>query len=200
MSGNALAMAMVQTTDGSSAPAGYMGANAFLFRKGGDLAASSGMIYTNESTPSCCARVSIQESGTFYARGLVSLCTGKSNGVPTYKTYNTTQTTYGTSSQSATGYSVNSNGETYGSGLMADVYGELPDLIKAEGTNGISGYVRYEDLVYTPKSTEDAVAYSVSLEAGVYIPVYDLDGDVVDVFILRNYNTDTAISEDLTAN
>lgn len=60
-------------------------------------------------------------------------------------------------------YETNENGETYGLGCYEEELGELPDLIKAIGIDGIVGYVRQTDL------NEDAQT----------IPLYDKDGQTV---------------------
>lgn len=195
--GKAKASTRIETKNGSFAPSGYMGADAFLFRSNGSLVDSTGMTYPNSSCAGLTIRVSSSERGTFYSRGLVSICTGYTNGEPDYMTLHTDQTTYGTYSLSpSVGYRTNSDGETYGSGLLADVYGEYPDLVQAEGVNGIKGYVRYDDLVYIPSSLEDAVAYSSSTE-DKSIPVYNIDGEVVDTFVLSNSSTDVDTPVDI---
>ena len=57
-------------------------------------------------------------------------------------------------------YQINESGYTYGSGLDAFSYEEMPDLIKATGTNGKDGYVYFKDLEgFTPSNPEEAVAY-----------------------------------------
>lgn len=77
-------------------------------------------------------------------------------------------------------FPVNENGQTYGSAEEAMALGaELPDLILAEGQNGVTGYVLREDwLMPTPSNPEEALAM---MESGVFdpreIPVYAQDGE-----------------------
>ncbi len=78
-------------------------------------------------------------------------------------------------------YPVNQSGESYGSGLMAEIVGEEPDLIEAVGVNGICGYVRAEEL---------EADYDVPPEEDVIISVYNLDGLEVDTFVLNGRETD----------
>ena len=78
-------------------------------------------------------------------------------------------------------YPVNQSGESYGSGLLAEIVGEEPDLIEAIGVNGIVGYVRAEEL---------EADYDVPPEEDVIISVYDLDGLVVDTFVLNGREMD----------
>lgn len=187
----------IETTNGSYAPAGYVGADAFLFRSNGYLLDSTGLIYSNNDESSYTVDISTTQRGTYYAQGLVAILTGFDNGEPQYKTLHTDQTTYSTYSLGpSVGYRTNSDGETYGSGLLVGVYGEYPDLVQAEGVNGVKGYVRYDDLVYIPSSLEDAVAYSSSTE-DKSIPVYNIDGEVVDTFVLSNSNTDVDTPVDI---
>lgn len=84
-------------------------------------------------------------------------------------------------------FPVNENGQTYGSAAEAMALGtELPDLIQAEGKNGVTGYVLREDwLGPTPSNPEEALAM---MESGAFgpreIPVYAQDGEtVVDTMV-----------------
>ena len=78
-------------------------------------------------------------------------------------------------------YPVNRYGESYGSALLADIVGEDPDLILAVGNNGLSGYVRADEL---------KADYDVPPEDNVTISVYDLDGLVIDTFVLNGHEVD----------
>ena len=165
---------------------GYAGTNAFLFRSTGQLVKSTGMMYLSSASPSAHNFISTTEPGVYYAQGLVSIATDYSSGSYTYSTYNTPQTTRQTytvasTSNLSTSYKITNNNETYGSGILADILGEYPDLLEAVGTNGNNGYVRYDDLVYTPSSPEEAIIYSESIK-NLSIPVYDLEGNIIDSF------------------
>ncbi|KXG74030.1 Regulatory protein BlaR1 [Fervidicola ferrireducens] len=75
-------------------------------------------------------------------------------------------------------YQVNEYGETYGPAIYAEVLGEEPDLIAAEGIDGTLGYVRSSDLNSPePRTPEEAVALN-KLGAKL-IPLYDKDGRTV---------------------
>lgn len=182
----------VQTTNGAKAPGGYMGVKSYLFTSSGDLVKFAGINYNSVALSSYYITTdNSYSSGTYYSQGLVYLYNGSG-----YSVYNTNATLYGTLSTSVTGgeYQVNSNNETYGSGLLYDVYGEFPDLIKAEGENGVVGYVRNDELNddESIKTPEEALAYSEANADGRYIPVYDLDGNVVDTFYVGGADTDEA--------
>lgn len=82
-------------------------------------------------------------------------------------------------------YPVNENGQTYG---VMDEYG-TPDLIAAENDEGVSGFIKYEDMldegdfVQTP---EEAMEYCKKRDAlraqGITyreIPMYESDGETV---------------------
>lgn len=79
-------------------------------------------------------------------------------------------------------YLVNEQGQTYGHGPYPSGQTRELDLIKAEGENGIVGYVKAADLAPRVSSPEEAIAYQESVEAdGGYtsIPLYKLDGQTV---------------------
>jgi len=81
-------------------------------------------------------------------------------------------------------YLINENGNTYGSGADAPSYEEMPDLIRAMGTNGKEGYVYFKDLQgFIPNNPEEAVAYMIELEKtgfpSRFIPLYTQDGKTV---------------------
>jgi hypothetical protein len=94
-------------------------------------------------------------------------------------------------------FSVNENGQKYGSALFDDPYiTDRPDLILAEGIDGTIGYVLKEDLhgggpIGKPKNPEEAAAYMDQLNAladeartrgdeYLYtIPLYASDGNTV---------------------
>lgn len=76
-------------------------------------------------------------------------------------------------------YPVTAAGETYGSGLLAGVTGEKPDLISAIGTDGVTGYVRAEDLDTVMEKGEERI-----------VDLYDLAGNVIGEFVVRGSTTD----------
>lgn len=78
-------------------------------------------------------------------------------------------------------YPVNEQGETYGHGPFPAGRDLGPDLIKAEGENGVIGYVKSSDLDAPVSSPEEALAYMKSLENVDYIsiPLYETDGKTV---------------------
>lgn len=80
-------------------------------------------------------------------------------------------------------YPVCQDGFTYGSLLSMRYVGVEPDLISALGRHGTEGYVRRVDLCDdVPASPEEAVLL-FGHEGEIAIPVYDLSGDQVDVFV-----------------
>ena len=85
-------------------------------------------------------------------------------------------------------YPVNSAGETYGSVLLADVVGEAPDLLSAVNQDGVSGYIRIEDVPESCGGTEAKA-----------IPLYDQDGNVIDAFELVEYEEITVDTTDIEA-
>lgn len=84
------------------------------------------------------------------------------------------------------GYPVNDFGETYG----PDIYDSIlpgPDLILAEGVNGVKGYVKASDLSPEVKTIEEALAYNKQHKGGRYIPLYLQDGKtIIGEFYISN--------------
>lgn len=81
-------------------------------------------------------------------------------------------------------YPVNTDGLSYGSAMLASTPSQEPDLILAVGTNGKTGYVKYEDLYKDePKTPEEAIEKQEQmLRAGnteKMIPLYEKDGKTV---------------------
>ncbi len=77
--------------------------------------------------------------------------------------------------------------DTNGDGLISDSGDErIPELIKAAGDHGVSGYVRYEDLEGGPQPSNPAEAVAMSGQERV-IPVYAEDGfTVVDWYTITS--------------
>lgn len=85
--------------------------------------------------------------------------------------------------QSAVQDGITIDGQRYGS-LQSYLYeGDNLDLIAAVGINGMEGYIRVEDFLAIPRPSnpEDAVS-SFASEREVQIPVYDIDGNVIDSY------------------
>ncbi|MED1788154.1 hypothetical protein P4V47_11755 [Brevibacillus laterosporus] len=78
-------------------------------------------------------------------------------------------------------YPVNEQGQTYGHGPYPYGPTQEPDLIRAEGENGVVGYVKASDLDSAISSTEEAITYQKSMQAVGYklIPLYESDGKKV---------------------
>ncbi len=79
-----------------------------------------------------------------------------------------------------TEYPTNEQGETYGDGAFpAGKKG--PDLIRAEGEDGVVGYVKSTDLEPSMSSPEEAIAYSKLMEKLGHqsIPLYKEDGKTI---------------------
>ena len=70
--------------------------------------------------------------------------------------------------------------------LLANQVGEIPDLISAIGVNGIEGYVRANELypeINTREEAREHMEWMLQNTAGYReIPVYDLNGSIVDQF------------------
>lgn len=115
---------------------------------------------------------------------------------------------YGTGNCSYTAYSaeqtslINGNfpknvrGETYGTALMAEVVGEMPDLQAAIGTNDQEGYVRTSDLSHPKFETpQDALEWQKTQPDSYYIPLYDFQGNEIGSFLRERNNLTIAEME-----
>lgn len=102
----------------------------------------------------------------------------------------------------ASGYPVNSKGETYGPD-MPEVYGSSPDLVLAMGTKGEEGYIRESEAAHggypgTVNNPEEALAYmewQKTQPATLYVPLYDSEGNVIGQFAVGNSGAGKAAAE-----
>ncbi len=112
-----------------------------------------------------------------------------------YNIYNGTKwaSAFYKSDRVASGYPVNSRGETYGPD-MPEVYGSSPDLVLAMGTKGEEGYIRESEAAHggypgTVNNPEEALAYmewQKTQPATHYVPLYDSEGNVIGQFAVSN--------------
>lgn len=100
-------------------------------------------------------------------------------------------------------YPVTADGETYGSALLAWAAGHRPDLILAEGMDGVTGYIRADDLRPDVNTPEEALAYMDELarseERYEDIPLYDLEGNVIGSFRVALPDPSEEIPEEIQA-
>lgn len=86
----------------------------------------------------------------------------------------------------------NDQGLTYGSILDGD--SQKPDLISAVGIDGNEGYARRQQLCPTFYNSKALERYNKQLEESNYlIPLYDLEGNQIDWFLVDNFDETTAI-------
>lgn len=85
---------------------------------------------------------------------------------------------------------------TYGTALMAEVVGEMPDLQAAIGTNDQEGYVRTSDLSHPKFETpQDALEWQKTQPDSYYIPLYDFQGNEIGSFLRERNNLTIAEME-----
>ena len=90
----------------------------------------------------------------------------------------------------------NVRGETYGTALMAEVVGEMPDLQAAIVTNDQEGYVRTSDLSHPKFETpQDALEWQKTQPDSYYIPLYDFQGNEIGSFLRERNNLTIAEME-----
>lgn len=161
-----------------NAPVGYYGGQSRLYRSSGTLLTSTGMVYNTSKVASFYVYSSRKSgAGQYYALNKASFYNG--NGYTTYTGNKSPIQTLSSSSADSmpeaalkTSYEINGNGESYGSGLSEYTIGYEPDLIQAESSDGISGYVRSSDL-NDSTLTFDEVQSGNSV---LFIPLYEKDG------------------------
>lgn len=179
----------IQTRNNSVVPTNYIAGIAMLYNANNQLMSSSGWRYNSLFTSSMSVYTTKNIPGSYHAKGTAKFYTGNSLfGEWVYDSYDLEGSTsvYFPSSSSSPSYAlptynVTNEGKTYGTCELAERYEEYPDLICAVGDNGASGYVSKTDLLYMPKSREDAIEYTENVD-GSSIPVYDLNGNVIDQF------------------
>ena len=171
----------VWVTSANYVPTGYMGAKARLYNTSGFLKAYADWDYNLVPTNTFLqSGVYATTSGAYYSKGQVKLYNG--NGYTTYDAY--ISPIYSPRSNDCPAdrnltVQYNEYGEVYGSELFLNEIGIQPDLILAENTQGLVGYIRNADLNSVEISTlEDAIAYAKTSHERS-IPLYLSDGRTV---------------------
>ncbi len=181
----------------------WIGLNARLLNTNNEIVSSSGYVFNQSPTSTMSVYTVKTISGTYKAAGTTMLLEGFSDtGGKIYNCddifdpvtlyFNNTSGSAAPSLPSSSGdiYGVTANGETYGSAAGISNPSDLPDLMSAVGINGYSGYIRNADMLENAYYVSD----SKGTLSGHFIPVYDLDGNVIDTFELTGgYELDTSI-------
>ncbi len=87
-------------------------------------------------------------------------------------------------------YSTTASGETYGSALLFESVGTMPDLISAVNDDGLRGYIRYEDVSPDLNTEAEFAAYQALNSQDRTIPLYDLSGAVIGQFAMPALDID----------
>ena len=186
-SSNNLLIAMTSVEAKNSTPSGYIGAKAYLYSETGALKSNSSWSYNDKSLSASGGWTNVcsyTNTGSYYSQGSVKLYNGDG-----YNTYSCTKSPCVTSRSAANiQVSTNRKGEIYGSKYFLNEIGVEPDLILAEGNQGIIGYVRASDLEDpSVNSPEEAIQYMESLVQTRTIPVYDESNEIViDTYTIDN--------------
>lgn len=181
-SGSVHASTHVSNTVTANVPIGYFGISSRLYNSSGSLITSTEWFYNPmEVVAGTDSTSSVKDKGAYYSKGMVKFYNG--NG---YTTYTCNQSP---NVQLASVYlpSKNDNGEIYGSEYFLNLVGIEPDLIQAEGTNGILGYVRADELSgkNEPSSPEEAILFNESSQ--YEISLYSSDGiTVIGTFLIKS--------------
>lgn len=161
----------------SALPTGYLGAQAAIYNaNSGAVVASSDWIYTTETASSIFDCVSYYtSSGYYFSKGSAKIYNGKGYVVESsYQTPNYAPKDKDTTPDDAS-IRRNQSGEIYGSEFFLNQVGIQPDLILAQGNDGIMGYVRAEDWNCSVATPEEAVAF-MAQGGSRTIPLYSSDG------------------------
>lgn len=181
----------------TNVPAHTIGARARVYDGNSQLLAQTDMMYNTRDIYFMVASVDVPGTGVIYSKGEVSIQTESSytfqtlNCLPT-KSVNGGAKSYANFSEEAiqtmATYGVNDKGETYGSSMFSERNGGNPDLISAVGNNGLSGYVRDDELNLPVNTPKEAKIFQENMPTTRTIPLYDLEGNVIDSFTVDNTN------------
>lgn len=171
----------IYTSGYADVPAGYMGAKASLYAANGSLCGGSSTIY-NTAPTSVLSVGTMRYSGPsgFFAVGYTTYYNGSG-----YNNFNTSSspTLYVSSGLAATlrapapALLENGNDQTLGNAYVAQVTGDIPDLVSAITADGVQGYVYSQDLqTKTPSDPQEALAMNAEAASNSSIPVYAQDG------------------------
>lgn len=184
-------------------PAGYMGVQARLFDQSGTMKTSSSMAYNENdgNINNYAYSPRLTSKGVYYSQTKAAFYYG--SGYTSYVGYRSPNQTFSNTESgisvknskdieellSKTQYSLNSNGETFGSALSANTIGAEPELISAEGTNGVKGYIRSEDLAPKVSSIDEAIKQTGKNGDIRKIPLYDVEGKktIGEFEVVTNY-------------
>lgn len=156
-------------------PAGNLKGQINLYKSNGTLLVATDWITSSQDTTSSGTEFITLEPanvGSYYCNGRVKIFNGLTH-VP-FDTGNTSTLQIKQSDFESCPVEVNSNGEIYGSELFLTAQGVDVDLILAENSSGVTGYVRSVDLYdESPTSVNTDGSNSVSR----VIPMYASDGE-----------------------
>lgn len=173
----------VYLTAASTRPAGYMGATTYLFNRSGSVVASNTQ-YSQSSTSHITVMASSgSASGAqYYTSGSAHIY--RTGGY--YSSFGVPGSPYATAPRNLDNSSgVLDNGMTYGNAYQQLSSGNSADsdLISAVGNSGVEGYVLMDDLLDASLATSPSEATSAFAdETTVQIPLYNLNGAVIDTF------------------
>lgn len=187
-----VAAAWIHEADSVNVPVSYMGVQARAFDADKKLIEKSDMLYNDVVTNFAYAAIEVRYTGRMYSQGVVEMYNGKDYEVKecpmTVKVIGGRSASVEVCSvpEDVAEYEVNDRGETYGSLMYSDIIGYEPDLITAVGDNGLSGYVRSNELNIKVKNPKEAMEYMKNLADSRTIPLYDIDGNIIDSFTVKN--------------
>lgn len=168
------------------------------------LAATTGYIYNNYTTSSMSNQATVTNAGyyRFYGKvGVYSYTNSSGNKVFNIGDVDAGSNTFIPGYYSSltppsiniteAAYEVNSKGQTYGIINEKTPLSDYPDMIKARGNHGTSGYILSNDICCRDMTEEGIEAYMEAVNSGEkdVIPLYDSEGNIIDTFTLSRGET-----------
>lgn len=186
-------------------PDKYMAGRAYVYTVGGILCSASDWEYSSGPASGYYFRGhSITNPGTYYCIGKFKYKKSNGNYTSPYTAKRTATVVLGSKGVSVTETpmtidgkyetSMTNGGATYGSGLCELTEGKMPDMVSAQGENGIVGYVYSKDLnnhdddTFVEAKKNDLLPGEISKR---FIPLYSLDERVIGKFLIFTEGGDT---------
>lgn len=159
-------------------PAGNLSAQINLYKSNGNLVTATDWLVSTTDTPRAGTEfvtIDVAEVGSYYCSGKLRIVDG--TVTLNYDTGKTDTMRISQSDfQSIPVVEINSRGEIYGSEPFLKAHGIEADLIRAENSEGVVGYVRAIELYAETGSTQSV---NNAESANRIIPMYESDGETI---------------------
>lgn len=187
---SAFASVWLETAGHVTVPQGNMGSQPTLYEEGGKSLATTSMQYSDTATYYYFRNTDTARFTDYvYAGGLARIYNGGGYDTviapDTAHVLNSALMTQLADTLDSNGqYPVNAQGQSYGSGLLANTVGHAPDLISAVGVDGVEGYILRTDTDPEITTREGALLHTAIANQNLTIPLYDEECNVIGTFEL----------------